>query len=210
MMKKQKTEHATAERILSAAQEIFIAKGFDGSSINDIANKAKINKSLIYHHFSNKAELWRAVKKHLLQNHLAQGNLQVQFPMDSFKNFLESFITLRYKFYEDNPEIARLITWQRLEGAQEDIEGIQDATLNSAIPHIIEFQRRGAVRADLDPEMVNFLIMKTASLAFMEKPDFFEGERRAENKEKFLHLVIESLYLAFSTENALTSNPLLS
>lgn len=196
-MSKLKGEHATAEKILEAAQDIFMAKGFEGSSINDIANKAKINKSLIYHHFSNKEDLWKAVKKYLLEKHVGEEIFQIDFPMDSFQNFLRSFVTLRYKFYDDNPEIVRLISWQRLERTQEDISGIQNWKFSSVTPQIKEFQQRGEVRVDVDPEMINYLIMKTASMAFMERPNFFDDPNA---KKKFLELVIESLFLAFSTK----------
>ena len=198
-MTKQKGKHATAEKILQTAQEVFIAKGFDGSSINDISNKAKINKSLIYHHFSNKVDLWKAVKQNLLEKHVGKEIAQTDFPMDSFKDFLKHFVTLRFEFYESNPDIARLIAWQRLEKAEENIEGIQDKKFNSTVPQIKDFQQRGEVRPELDPEMVDYLIMTTASMAFMQQPKFFEGEKFKENKQKFLELIIESLFLAFST-----------
>lgn len=195
-MVKQKGEHATAEKILEAAQDVFITKGFEGSSINDIANKAKINKSLIYHHFSNKADLWKAVKKYLLAKHVGEEIFDKDFPMDSFKNFLRSFVTVRYKFYDDNPEIVRLISWQRLERTQENISGIQESKFSTITPQIKEFQQRGEVRPDLDPEMINFLIMNTASMAFMDRPDFFEDPNA---KATFLELVIESLFLGFAS-----------
>lgn len=195
-MVKQKGEHATAEKILEAAQDVFITKGFEGSSINDIANKAKINKSLIYHHFSNKADLWKAVKKYLLAKHVGEEIFDKDFPMDSFKNFLRSFVTVRYKFYDDNPEIVRLISWQRLERTQENISGIQESKFSTITPQIKEFQQRGEVRPDLDPEMINFLIMNTASMAFMDRPDFFDDPNA---KATFLELVIESLFLGFAS-----------
>lgn len=195
-MVKQKGEHATAEKILEAAQDVFITKGFEGSSINDIANKAKINKSLIYHHFSNKADLWKAVKKYLLAKHVGEEIFDKDFPMDSFKNFLRSFVTVRYKFYDDNPEIVRLISWQRLERTQENISGIQESKFSTITPQIKEFQQRGEVRSDLDPEMINFLIMNTASMAFMDRPDFFDDPNA---KATFLELVIESLFLGFAS-----------
>jgi AcrR family transcriptional regulator len=195
-MTKQKSEHATAEKILQAAQDIFMVKGFEGASINDIANQAKINKSLIYHHFSNKIDLWKAVKKNLLEKHVGQEIFQVDFPMDSFRNFLTSFVTLRFKFYDDNSAIVRLITWQRLENSQDDIEGIQETKFTSVTSQIKEFQQRGEVRPELDPEMVNYFIMTTASMAFMERPAFFDEPNA---KKKFLELLIESLFLAFST-----------
>jgi len=33
-MELKKSEHATAKKILRAAEQVFISKGFDGSSIN--------------------------------------------------------------------------------------------------------------------------------------------------------------------------------
>lgn len=201
-MKKQKVEHATAEKILESAQKIFIQKGFKGSSINDIASDAKINKSLIYHHFSNKEDLWRAVKKHILNKHVGSQSMEAPFPMDSFRNFLESFVSMRFKFYDNNPELARLITWQRLENTQEDVGGIKQEKFRTIVPQIIEFQKREEVRPDLDPAMVDYIIMNMASTAFMERPDFFEGQTSDDKKGAFLEFLIESLYRAFSATNA--------
>ena len=42
----------TRKKILLSAQKIFAQDGFSGASISKIAAKASINKSLIYHHFS--------------------------------------------------------------------------------------------------------------------------------------------------------------
>lgn len=196
-MSKQKNEPATAERILQAAQDVFLAKGFEGASINDIANTAKINKSLIYHHFANKANLWKEVKRYVLEKHMGADIYQIEFPLDSFKSFLKSFVTVRFKFYDENPAIVRLISWQRAERTQEDIGGIQDAQFSSVVPQIKEFQQRGEVRPDLDPEMVDYMIMTNASMAFMERPEFFDDPAA---KNKFLEFIIESLYLAFASK----------
>ncbi len=197
-MEKKKSEHATAEKILRASEQVFMAKGFDGSSINDIAGKAKIHKSLIYHHFGSKEALWKAVKTNLLETHSGKDITQLDFPMDSFKKFLESLVTLRFEFYDKNPAIARLMLWQRLENKKEKIKGVKNEKLNTLAPQIREFQRRGQIRPDLDPEMVSYVIMKTASLPFMEQPDFFQGLDGPKNKQRFLEMIIEGLYLAFS------------
>ncbi|MBY0501052.1 MAG: TetR/AcrR family transcriptional regulator [Alphaproteobacteria bacterium] len=197
-MKKQKNEHATAQKIIQTAKEVFLTKGFEGSSISDIANKAKISKSLIYHHFSHKRDLWKAVKTSIFQAFVGQALSQVSFPMDSFKSFLKSFVTLRFRFYEDNPEIARLITWQRLENTQEDIIGIENKKFTSIEPQIREFQKREEIRPELDPKMVSYFIMSAASMLFMDKPDFLDIHTENEKKQQFLDMLIESLYLAFA------------
>ena len=120
------------------------------------------------------------------------------FPTNSFKHFLESFVTLRFEFYDKNPAIARLVLWQQLENKEERIKGVQNERLNSIVPQIKEFQNQGKVRPEHDPEMVSYMIMNTASLPFMEKPEFFRGTNAQHNKEQFLEMIIEGLYLAFS------------
>ncbi|NRB39439.1 MAG: TetR/AcrR family transcriptional regulator [Pseudomonadales bacterium] len=46
--------------ILQAAADLFAQLGFDGSSINAIANRAGVKKSLIQYHFDSKDLLWQA------------------------------------------------------------------------------------------------------------------------------------------------------
>jgi AcrR family transcriptional regulator len=45
------------EAILDAAMQVFAARGFHGTSIDDIAQAAGISKALIYEHFGSKKEL---------------------------------------------------------------------------------------------------------------------------------------------------------
>lgn len=47
-------------RILASAEELFAQKGYDGSSIREIASKAKTNTALIYYYFKDKEGLFRA------------------------------------------------------------------------------------------------------------------------------------------------------
>ncbi|OJW47966.1 MAG: hypothetical protein BGO67_08860 [Alphaproteobacteria bacterium 41-28] len=203
-MKKKTLEHATAKKILQAAEQVFLAKGFEGSSINMIADKAKIHKSLIYHHFKSKERLWKAVKTNLLEIHIGKEVSQLDYPMDSFKNFLQSLLTLHFEFYDKNPTIVRFVLWQRLERITDEIQGVSEERLNTIAPQIKEFQDRGEVRSDLNPYMVSYIIMKTVSLPFMDPPEFFRGPDVQQYKQTFLEMIIEGLYLAFSVQK--TSN----
>lgn len=47
--------------ILEAAEELFAVKGFKGTSVRDIAQKAKINLSMISYYFGSKDKLLEAV-----------------------------------------------------------------------------------------------------------------------------------------------------
>ncbi len=52
---------ATRQALLRAAEELFSARGFDGVSIEDIADRAGVNKALISYHFRGKRGLYAAV-----------------------------------------------------------------------------------------------------------------------------------------------------
>ncbi|MGY5860035.1 MAG: helix-turn-helix domain-containing protein [Candidatus Thorarchaeota archaeon] len=55
------TTDDTKERILNAAYELFIDKGYQGSSMRDIASTAGIKAGSIYNHFAGKEQIFEAV-----------------------------------------------------------------------------------------------------------------------------------------------------
>ena len=61
-MKKQVTEpKSTRERILDAAMELFSAKGFHDTKLDEIVAEASASKDSIYFHFPNKEKLFIAL-----------------------------------------------------------------------------------------------------------------------------------------------------
>jgi AcrR family transcriptional regulator len=68
------------ERILEAAGKVFLARGFEGASIDEIAEKARAGKPTIYARFPGKEALFEAVvarkaRKNVGQDHLvAEGS----------------------------------------------------------------------------------------------------------------------------------------
>src|SRR5680860_37555 len=53
----------TEEKILNAAQNVFIQKGMDGARMQEIANEAGINKALLHYYFRTKQKLFEAIFK---------------------------------------------------------------------------------------------------------------------------------------------------
>ena len=51
----------TRSQILAAARCVFARRGLDGASVREVAQKAKVNNAMIYYHFKDKVELYRAV-----------------------------------------------------------------------------------------------------------------------------------------------------
>ena len=61
MKRKPKKPEDPRRRIVAAAAEVFAARGFDGARIEEIAERARINKALLYYHVGDKERLYFAV-----------------------------------------------------------------------------------------------------------------------------------------------------
>lgn len=57
-----RTGDETRERIVRAAVESFAKRGLAGTSVRDIATRARIRVSTLYHYFPSKMELYREVQ----------------------------------------------------------------------------------------------------------------------------------------------------
>ena len=59
--KKQERGEATRESLVEAARRLFGEKGFNSTSLDEIVKEAGVTKGALYHHFSDKEELFKAV-----------------------------------------------------------------------------------------------------------------------------------------------------
>lgn len=79
-MSTRKTRRSKAQRpedILQAALAEFIAKGYAGTRLDDVARRAGISKGLVYVYFDTKEELFKAVIRKFLVPHveMLQGEI---------------------------------------------------------------------------------------------------------------------------------------
>lgn len=59
----EQSEIDTKERIFAAAEAEFLVRGYDGSRMQAIADRAQINKAMLHYHFGSKDELFAEVFK---------------------------------------------------------------------------------------------------------------------------------------------------
>lgn len=59
------------QRVLAAAVELFAANGFDGTSVQEIVERAQVTKGALYHYFTSKDDLLYEIYHALLSVQLA-------------------------------------------------------------------------------------------------------------------------------------------
>ena len=52
---------ATIAELVKAARRLFVVKGYAGTTLDEVAGAAGVTKGAVYHHFSGKRDLFRAV-----------------------------------------------------------------------------------------------------------------------------------------------------
>ena len=194
MARTKTSNNISANKILQSARKLFIKNGFNGTSINDIANEAMVNKSLIYHHFQDKKTLWKAVKEDIIKNYAGESLENLSFESSNLREFLEKVVTFRFNLYANNPEMVRLMIWQKLEEDHNSLTGIKTGHFNTLVPEIIKLKEKGEIRKDIDNEILNYLIFSLSSNAFIDQVEFLQGGK--ENHSQYLKTIIDFLYKA--------------
>ena len=96
------------QSILDAAVLSFAAEGYDATSMDRIAVRAKISKPVLYDHFSSKLDLYLAVLEHIRDGLIAKGN-EISRAIDDreerFRRGVDAFLV----FVEQQPDAARVL-----------------------------------------------------------------------------------------------------
>lgn len=78
------------KRILKAAEELFAEKGFNGTSVNMIAEKASVNKAMIYYHFKDKNDIIVSMFEEIIKEAPQQVNTGLSDNPETDDSFIEA------------------------------------------------------------------------------------------------------------------------
>lgn len=98
----------TENQILVAAREVFIAKGYEGARMQEIADKAGINKALLHYYFRSKENLFDAVFSEVAAN-LFPSMRQVLESELGIKEKITFFVKIYLTALQENPYIPAFV-----------------------------------------------------------------------------------------------------
>ncbi|AEI95987.1 MULTISPECIES: TetR/AcrR family transcriptional regulator [Roseobacter] len=119
MTEKRKTRDADATklRIMQAAKKEFAKHGLGGARVDEIAERAKANKRMIYHYFGSKEKLFKAV---LEAAYLDIRNAEQKLDLESMpaEQALEHLVRFTWDYYLKHPEFITLVNSENLHRAR--------------------------------------------------------------------------------------------
>ena len=151
------------DRILKAAQQLFLAKGFANTTIDDIASYADVSKGAVYLHYRTKDDIYFSIVAKALET---MKEMFVESAAKE-KTGLEKFRAIGYSFYEFTkrfPEYSKIFYDVNSpkpchslpsEGACQSLNGEIGMVMVGSIQTGME---DGSIRPDVDPKAAAIII----------------------------------------------------
>lgn len=145
----------TKELIHQAALAEFSKMGYGSARVDTIAERAGVNKRMLYHYYGSKDDLFlyvleRAYEK--IRSHEAELDLGNLNPEQAVKEL----VTFTFRYHRDNPEFMRLLNNENLYKAEHIKQSQKIRQMHSPFVDMMKDvlrrgERAGLFRANVDP-----------------------------------------------------------
>ncbi len=159
----------TEEKILQAAEIIFLRDGYSGSRMQDIANLAGINKAMLHYYFRSKDKLFEHIfdKKSKILFPQIEGFLESDV---SFLSAVEKFIDIYFGILLANPFLPLFIISTVNNPEREDFLEKIPTNLNKKFALKYYDDKAKGIVSDINPMQFVISIMSMCIFPFMAKP----------------------------------------
>ena len=168
---KKSTDENTEEQILNAAEHVFQTKGMNGARMQEIADKAGINKAMLHYYYRSKQLLFEAVLKNAFSllapqlNAILNDDSSIE---DKIKNFTSNYIS----FIVKHPYLPNFII-QELHRNPDFILKLKD---QNGFPNLEKFKKQVALEVEkgiitpISAEQLFINILALNVFPFVAKP----------------------------------------
>lgn len=156
-----------AEQIRAAATHLFASVGYEGASLQAIADRVGVTKQTLLYHYPSKEALRRAVLEHVF-SHFRARLPQMLEAVTSGRGRFDALTRELVQFFEGDADRARLLVRELLDNP----EGMRKLMAENLRPWVLlvgqyvqQGQAAGIIHADLDPAayILNVILLVLAN-----------------------------------------------
>ncbi len=163
----------TEERILQTALDVFVEKGQYGARMQDIADRAGINKALLHYYFRSKEKLYIHIFKFIF-NRIAGEILELLNSDLPFEEFLRTFISKYIDILNKNHRFPLFVMRELSQGGERIKEVIREAIAPDmvklpAFRRMDEAMDKGEI-VKMDPRQIILTVIGSCLFYFFAEP----------------------------------------
>jgi AcrR family transcriptional regulator len=188
--------------ILAAARDEFAEHGLGGARVDRIAERAGLNKRLIYYYFEDKDKLFQAVLE-LTYRDIRQRELELHLVDLEPATAVRRLVEFTWDYYLEHPEFLTLLNSANLHRARHLADSKRARELNSplieTLAAVLERGRReGVFRGGVDPVqlyvsiagMAYFYLSNSHTLSAIFGRDLLAPRARAERLSHMTDVIL--------------------
>lgn len=187
------------EAILNAAIEVFTEKGFHGTKMQEIADRAGTNKALLHYYFRSKERLYSHIFERVFKKFIA-GSADIPDGSSGIEDILYHFIDRFINVLKQNPKIPMFIIHELSQGGKTAsrivsnfMQTMPDLGPWRLIRIIEEAAKRGEIDTAVDGRQFLITLLGACIYFFMAEPivaqvlssdDSYDRERFLKERKK--------------------------
>jgi len=196
---------ATQRKLLTAARREFAAQGLAGARVDEIAERAGVNKQLVYHYFGDKDALYLAVLEWVYEEIRAQErklNLAGLPPQQAIQKLIES----SFDHLSAHPDFILLLNDENRAGARHVRGSRRLEAMHSPLVSLVSKILREGVKAGTFRRGISavhlyisiaglsyFFFSNTPTLSAIFGTDFSSRAAKLARRRHVVDLVMQSL-----------------
>jgi TetR/AcrR family transcriptional regulator len=196
---------ATRRKLLTAARREFASRGLAGARVDDIAERAGVNKQLVYHYFGDKDALYLAVLEWVYEEIRTQErklNLEGLPPEKAIKKLIES----SFDHLAAHPDFILLLNDENRGGARHvrgsrKLEAMHSPLVSMVSKILSEGVKAKTFRNGINPVhlyisiagLSYFFFSNTPTLSAIFGKDLSSATARRARRKHVVDLVMQSL-----------------
>lgn len=158
---------STEEAILMAARKVFESKGFDGARMQEISDRARINRALLHYYFRTKEKLFERIFDEALERFMPLLSTWDQDLEESWEWKLKRFVITFITFLKTNSMLFLLREVIRKPELLASKTKKYSKGLNKFVLYFDRLKQERLIRSDVDSRYIYIMIHSLCSFPLM-------------------------------------------